>query len=112
MASNTQGAQPGNNQVALTARITFADLQRMSDDPARDDQGGSDLKAVLHYDPERGFSLLAQDQDKLYEVTQGNGESLCFRTIEVAISELQDVPGLHPAVTLVWDLAVLQRGRG
>lgn len=78
--------------------ITMQQLERVCDDPARDKPGGINVRALLTFEPETGFHLMARDGDQVYQVTDEAGDGVRFRTIEAALAVLQGVSGLSPDI--------------
>jgi len=74
--------------------ITLHQLERLCDDPARDKPGGVNVRALLTFEPDTGFHLMARDGEQVYQVTDEAGEGVRFRTIEAALAVLQGVSGL------------------
>jgi hypothetical protein len=85
-------------------RITLPELEALCDDPSRDLPGGVDVRAVLDLYPGDGFVLVALDGETHFQVTDGAGQPLRFRTIESALQLLQDVHHLSK------DIGVFLRG--
>lgn len=81
--------------------LSVPQLQELCDDPERDEPGGENVRAVLTLEPEEGFFLSAQDGKMLYLITDTAGKRKRFRTIESALSLLQDIGGLHPDIGLL-----------
>lgn len=93
----------GIAEAATPARaITLAELEDLSDDPARDLPGGTDVRAVLHFDPIEGFFLSARDGDTVYIVVDDKtGKQVRYRTVEAAMNRLQDVSHLSRDISLI-----------
>lgn len=86
--------------VANPRSLSLKQLMLLCDDPERDLPGGVNVRAVLTLDQEEGFYLSAQDGDKVYLITDDHGRRTKFRTVEVALSVLQNVSGLSPDIGL------------
>lgn len=80
--------------------ITLPQLHELCDDPVRDLPGGTQVRALLCLEPDRGFYLGAQDGELLYEVVHDSGAALCFRTIEDALRSLREIHGLAREIGL------------
>lgn len=78
--------------------ITLEELELLCDDPGRDRPGGRNVKALLAFDPERGFQLAARDGARVHQVVDSEGAQVRFRTIEAALTVLLQIPGLHPEI--------------
>jgi hypothetical protein len=86
-----------HNQEALT----LTQLEALCDDPARDQPGGANVRAILTFVPEKGFFLSAKDGDATHAVNDDRGRQIRFRTIEGAMSVLQTMAGLSEEITLL-----------
>lgn len=78
--------------------VTFAGLEELCDDPKRN-ESNQEVQAVLT--PHKsGFSLSARDGELTYEIIDENGRQLTFRTVEMALDTLSDVPHLLPEIVI------------
>jgi hypothetical protein len=85
---------------AFFQSLTLDELEQRCDDPARDLRGDTEIRAILAFNHEHGFSLLAQDGKALFSIRDAEGRPVQYRTIEQAIEVLQDMSGLSPDVRL------------
>lgn len=58
------------------------------------------MRALLRFEPESGFALLALDGEAVYQVVDDKGAQVRFRTVEDALGRLNDVHGLSPDIGL------------
>jgi hypothetical protein len=76
--------------------LTIFDLERLCDDPARN-ESGQEVQAILT--PGRGgYVLSARDGQTVYPIIEDDGRPVTFRSVEGAIERLADVPYLLPQV--------------
>lgn len=88
--------------------LALSELESLCDDPARDDVGGENVRAILTLEPEDGFYLAAVDGEITYLVTDSTGRRQRWRTIEAALGVLHELDGLDPDIGLLQ----AQRKRG
>lgn len=82
--------------------MTFTQFEEPCDDPARDLlPGGRNVRAILTFEPDRGFVLSAQDGGQVYQITDKTGQPMEFRAIEIALARLRNVSGLSPDIGLL-----------
>lgn len=81
--------------------LTLTQLEALCDDPARDQPGGANVRAILTFVPEKGFFLSAKDGHATHVVTDERSRQIRFRTIEGAMSVLQSMAGLSEEITLL-----------
>ena len=70
------------------AAINYRDLADYCDSPERD----GDVQVMLRADYWRGFTMLVLDDRRAIRVVDDNNRPHRFRTLEVAMDELIDVP--------------------
>ncbi len=75
-AKNNADGGKGHGMRSITLQL----LERLCDDPARDKPGGLNVRALLTFEPESGFHLMARDGDTIYQVNEEAGEEIRFRT--------------------------------
>jgi hypothetical protein len=74
--------------------MSMEEFARICDDPARDLRAGSGVRAIVVVEPEEGFALSAVRGRRVYAIVDGEGRRRRFRTMALALAELQDVAGL------------------
>lgn len=107
MHSKSNNGQP--TAPAQPLRLTLAQLEALSDDPARDQPGGVNVRALLTFNAEDGYFLSAKDGNTIYQVVDDAGNQVRYRTMEDAIYHLHDISGLDPEISV---FAGAQRGGG
>jgi hypothetical protein len=90
-----------NTILGSDRALTLAELEALCDDPARDQPGGANVRAILTFVPEKGFFLSAQDGGRTHVVTDDAGKQIRFRTIEGAMSVVRNMAGLSEEIGLV-----------
>ncbi|MBN8714286.1 MAG: hypothetical protein J0H50_09995 [Xanthomonadales bacterium] len=85
--SNVVYLKPRRKKPHPTA-INYRDLAGYCDSPERD----GDVQVMLRADYWRGFSMLVLDDRRAIRVVDDNNRPHRFRTLEVAMDELIDVP--------------------
>ena len=76
--------------------IKFSNLEAFCDDPALP----SEVKAILAPDNEKGFGLVVSVGTTKRRVVSAQRRPLYFRTIEIALARLIDVPNLSRQIVL------------
>lgn len=95
-----QNISVGGSEQRMHGSITFSQLVELCDDVKRDEPGGADVRALLRFEPESGFALLALDGRTVYQVVDDKWNQVRFRTVEDALMRLNDVHGLSPDIGL------------
>lgn len=89
----------GKDQTAKV--ISFKQFEELCDDPARDiEPHGLNVRAILQFEPDKGFYLYALDGQTLYQIHNDRQRPLKYRTIEAAMKSLQSVSGLSQEIGL------------
>jgi hypothetical protein len=83
---------------ARTWSLNYHDLASYCDSPER----VGDVQVILRADYMRGFTMLIADDHKAIRVVDGNNRPHRFRTVEIAMDELIDVPFIAEQIVIDW----------
>jgi hypothetical protein len=82
---------------ARTSSLNYHDLASYCDSPER----VGDVQVILRADYMRGFTMLIANDHKAIRVVDGNRPHR-FRTVEIAMDELIDVPFIAERIVVDW----------
>lgn len=83
---------------ARTPSLNYRDLASYFDSPER--VGDVQVILLAHY--MRGFTMLVADDNKAIRIVDGNNRPHRFRTVEMAMDELTDVPFIAEQIVIDW----------
>lgn len=81
-----------------TSSLNYCDLASYCDSPER----VGDVQIILRADYLRGFTMLIADEREAIRVVDGNNRPHRFRTVEIAMDELIDVPFIAERIVIDW----------
>lgn len=76
--------------------VLFKELENYCDNLER----AGDVHVILHAHYSKGFSLVVSDGIAEHAVTDDQHRPYCFRTIEMALDELANIPYISEKITV------------
>lgn len=97
-ARNVVCLKDKRKKPARATSLNYCDLASYCDSPER----VGEVQVILRADSLRGFAMLVADGRKAIRVVDGNNRPHRFRTVEIAMDELIDVPFIAERIVIDW----------
>jgi|ADIG01.1.fsa_nt_gi hypothetical protein len=97
-ARNVVYLKDRRKKPARTPSLNYCDLASYCDSPER----VGNVQVILRADYLRGFTMLVADDRKAIRVVDGSNRPHRFRTVEIAMDELIDVPFIDERIVIEW----------
>lgn len=97
-ASNVVQLKDWRRKPTRTRSLSYCDLATYCDSPER----VAPVQVILRADYLRGFTMLVADDRRAIRVVDSKNRPHRFRTVEIAMDELLDVPFISDRIVIDW----------